>query len=503
MKSNIGHQQFTKISIFTFIVYFIAAICGHFNFLAAWFFNRHYFPLKSYLITFNDSKITNIENISKSIYNLAGYKALINTNIPYKLIDDLFFVFISSSLIILFFLGYKIVQSNTISHGAIIKWAVLFSVLMTVSIPSHSSDLFGYIARGAQQSIYHQNPYLETVDNIKDYRFNRMLCNFSWPHQPTTYGPVFIFITKAIVYLSNNNFLISFINFKLLNLTLYFLLILFVSKLNQTKDLFLIAWNPLILIQGLWNCHNDLVSGVFIFLGIYMLLKSKNNNKYFWSIFSLVFAFGIKYVSALIISVIMFYFLQKRTDAKVFVNLLLGFCSGLLLVLIFSMDYLISFRDLSISSSNELISNLDLVHQSLIAAVFTVIKYICNLSNLQFNPDKLQFILKSSFYITFLVFYFWILFKKKTNLIFEITLVLFIFIAFTLAKFHSWYLLNLIVLIPFLQPCFLKNILIALSLSHVYALTFLDQAKILNFVSMTMLPVLFMFFKEKRKEGSL
>src|SRR3989338_4714262 len=105
MKSNIGHQQFTKISIFTFIVYFIAAICGHFNFLAAWFFNRHYFPLKSYLITFNDSKITNIENISKSIYNLAGYKALINTNIPYKLIDDLFFVFISSSLIILFFLG--------------------------------------------------------------------------------------------------------------------------------------------------------------------------------------------------------------------------------------------------------------------------------------------------------------------------------------------------------------------------------------------------------------
>ena len=465
----------------------------------AYFLNKNYFPLRSYLISFNDSQVTNLKNILKSIYNLAGYQAEIHTNIPYKLIDDLFFVFISTALITLFFIGYKIIQSNKISQGEIIKWGIAFSVLMTISIPSHSSDLYGYIARGAQQSIYHQNPYFETVDKIKDYQFNQIFCNFMWPHQPASYGPVFIFITKAIVLLSSNNFFISFVNFKLLNLTLYLFLILFVLKLNQTKDLYLTAWNPLILIQGLWNCHNDLISGVLIFFGIYMLLKSKSNNKHFWSVFSLVLAVGIKYVSILIIPLILFYFLQNKPNGKIFMNLFMGFCSGVLLILIFSIDYLTAANNPHIHNLGKIVSSINYVHKSLIAAIFTIIKYFCSWQHINCNLNEVQLILKAFFYSMFLIFYLWILFKKKLSLIFKITLVLFIFFAFTIAKFHSWYLLNLVILIPFLEKSMIKNMLIALSLSHVYALTFLDQAKILNFVSMTLIPVLFLLFNKLKK----
>ena len=449
----------------------------------------------------DSNQIINLKNISKGIYNLAGYKAEIHTNIPYKLIDDLFFILISTLIVILFFIGYKIVQSNKIDQKEITKWAVVFSVLMAVSIPSHSSDLYGYIARGAQQSAYHQNPYIETVSEIKDYKLNPIFCNFMWPNQPTTYGSFFIFITKTVVYLSSNNFVISFINFKLFNLTVYLLLVLFVLKLNQAKDLYLIAWNPLILIQGLWNCHNDLISGVFIFFGIYMILKSKNKNKYFWGMFSLILAAGIKYVSIFIIPIILFYFLQKKANTKTLINLFLGLCSGLLLVLICSVDYLVPLHHLSIHHLNRITSDIDLTHRSLIAALVTGIKYYCKWSNVSCDLNYTQLVLKIFFYSTFLAFYLIRLLRKKNNLAYEIVLVLFVFLIFVLAKFHSWYLLNLIVLIPFLEKGIFKNILVALSLSHVYALTFLDQAKIVNFISMTLLPVLFISLKERKKKN--
>lgn len=434
------------------------------------------------------------------MFNLAGFKATISASVPYKLIDDLFFVFISTSLIVLFLIGYKIVESKKTNQTQIIKWAIIFSLLMTFSIPSHSSDLYGYIARGAQQTLHHQNPYLETVSKIDDYSKNQLFFNFMWPRQPTTYGPVFIYITKAVVFLSNNNFLYSFINFKLFNLTLFFLLVLFTLRLNKTKELFLIAWNPLILTQGLWNCHNDLLSGVLIFLGLYLLLKEN----YFFSIFCLTFAAGVKFVSILIIPIVFFYFLKTKPERTIFLHFVLGLCAGMILIGIFSIDYLVPNKPADLKNIGLIVNSFNFVHKSLIAAIFTLIKYFCKWQNINCNLNSIQLFLKYSFYSLFALFYFLTLIRKKSNLTFDISLVLFIFFAFVIAKFHSWYLLNLIVLIPLLEnkgkeTLPLQKLLIALSMSHVYALTFLDQAKILNFVSMTLLPIVFVLMKEKKK----
>lgn len=432
-----------------------------------------------------------------SKYDLAGFKTVINTTIPYKIIDDIFFTFISTLLIILFFIGYKIIESKKteqISQNEIIKWSVIFSILMASAIPSHSSDVYGYISRGAQQSLYHQNPYIEAVSKIKNYSSDPMFINFMWPNQQTTYGPVFIYLTKAIVFLSNNNFFLSLVNFKLFNLTLFFFLILLALKVGQIKDIYLIAWNPLILIQGLWNCHNDLFSGLLIFFGLYLL----KNQKYFWSVFCLTFAAGIKFVTLIIIPIIFFYFLKSKTSKNTYLNLVLGMCCGVILTLIFSIDYLINFHEIPSESINRIISNVGLVHKSLIATIFTLIKYFCHWQKYNCDLSFILNILKSFFYFAFCVFYIFMLSKKKSNLINDITFVLFIFFCFVIAKFHSWYLLNFIVLIPFLEKGFLKNMLLTLSMTHAYAITFVDQAKILNFTSMTLLPSLFVFFKRKK-----
>lgn len=489
---SIINCQFPYIARFTLIVYFISAFCGWFNLIFAKLNSRIYFPLRSYLISFSNNEVTNFK---EDIFNLAGYKTVINTSIPYKIIDDVFFTIICTLLILLFYLGYKKVKSNKVSQGEIIKWSIIFSVIMTFSIPSHSSDLYGYIARGAQQTLYNQNPYLNTISEIQEYDTNPSFFNFMWPKQPTTYGPVFIYITKLTVLLSNNNFFVSLINFKLLNLTFFLLLILFVLKLNDSKNTYLLTWNPLILIQGLWNGHNDLLSGVLIFLGVYLLMKSN----YFWSIFCLIVAGGIKYVSFLAIPLLFFHCLKNKVGKNVYLNIILGLFSGFLLILIFSIDY---FSTIDI---NRLASNIDLTHKSFISTVFTIIKYLNRWQNLNLDMDFVLVFLKCVFYIGFLLIYLFILIRKKSNVIFDITFILFVFLGFTIAKFHSWYLLNVIVLIPFLGgevpgSRLLRKLLITLSMSHVFAITFLDQAKILNFISMTLLPILFVFWKEKRKE---
>ena len=315
-----------------------------------------------------------------------------------------------------------------------------------------------------------------------------------WTKQHTTYGPFFISITKAIVLLSHNNFFLSFINFKLMNLTLFFILLFFVLKITDEKNIYLIAWNPLLIIQGLWNCHNDLFSGTLIFCGIYMFLRKD----YFWSVFLFIVSAAVKYVSLIILPFILFKIIKNNFKFRVLTNIILGITSGVLLVLIFSTDYLISASKLSPEDFQTIFSNINLVHKSFISTIFSLIKFSSNLLNLKFDHAFILSILKILFYISFILFYIFIL-TKADDVTYNIALILFVFFCFVIAKFHSWYLLNFIVLLPFLKESKLKKILITLSLSHVYALTFIDQAKILNFTFMTLLPILYIYFKAGKK----
>lgn len=475
------------------------SFCGHFNFFLALFQHRIYFPLRSYLVIFDRNNISNIGQIKDNFYNLAGYKALIDTQIPYKLFDDVFFVFVSAFLTVLFFAGYKVVQSSKINHLEIIKWSVVFSLLMTISIPSHSSDLYGYIARGAQQSVYGQNPYTNTVREINNFKSEPLLLNFTWPSQPATYGPLFIYITKAIVKLSNNNFFLSLINFKLLNLIVFLLLVLCILKRKKSEDIYLISWNPLLLIQGLWNCHNDLLCGVLIFFGLYFLQK-KNC---FWGVFYLIVSSGIKYIALITIPIVFLYLLKNKSEKESILHFVLGLCSGIVFMLIFSFDYVRAFQTIDPNSLGKIFTNIGLVHKSFIDALFTAVKYFCHFQNISCDLPLILNILKYIIYSLFAIFYVFILLKimleKKQTIIFYIVLVLYVFLSFTLAKFHSWYLLNFIVLIPLLENRLLKKILIGLSLTHIFAITFLDQSKILNFVLMTLLPSLFIYLAPRSR----
>ncbi len=400
---------------------------------------------------------------------------------------------VCSILAILFFQGYKLVQSEKIngqeiSNLTIVKWSIAFSILMTISIPCNSADLYGYIARGAQQTLHHQNPYFETVAEIKDFKKSSLFFNFMWPPQPTTYGPIFISITKTVLFLSDNNFLVSFFNFKLLNLIIYFLFLVFtINKLNP-EDFFLVAFNPLIFIQGLWNGHNDLICGVLIFTGIYLIIKEE---KYFSGSLALTSAIGVKYVSILILPIVFIHLFF--TNKKKMSDVTLGILCGLVLIAIFSIDYIDIFSSVSSEKIGRLYTNIDLVHKSLIATLFILGKCLSRALSLNLDLTLMLSIIKYSIYFIFLVFYLKILFKKNEELISKMFLVLLTFFCFTLAKFHSWYLLNFILLIPLLNKDKNKVLIkfsVLLIMFHTLSITFIDQAKILNFMFLTFLPLI-------------
>lgn len=449
------------------------------------------------MILFDKENIKNLTAASTNIYNFVGFKSVIDANIPYKLINDLFFIALSLSLISLFFYGYKSLESKKVDNLEIAKWSIAFSILMTLSIPAHSADLYGYIARGAQQVFYNQNPYIFPVSEIKNFSQNPWFFNFMWPLQPTTYGPLFIFFSKSLVFFSNNNFLISMLNFKILNLTVFLLFLMFLIDKVSTKDFYLIAFNPLIMIQGLWNCHNDLITGILIFIGLYSVLNLHKKENVFWGAFALALGVGIKYTPILIIPFLLTQFKKKKS---IILNLFLGLLAGGVLISIFSIDYISSIRDIDLENKEKIIANIDLVHKSLIAAVFYIFKYLFHFTNLNIDLSILLTGIKCLIYGGFIVFYLYNAFISKSSLVFKITSVLFIFFCFTLAKFHSWYLLNIVFLIPLLKETenmkLLKIFLVTLSLTHVFSMTFIDQAKILNFICMTLIPVLFVLKKK-------
>lgn len=497
MKSNFISSQhsnkpeFKDISFLTFIVYLICSSFGWLNWFLASYCGKIYYPVRSYTILFDKSNIKNLTAASTNIYNLVGFKSLIHTSIPYKLINDLFFIFLSLSLISLFYYGYKSLESSKVDNLEIAKWSVFFSILMALTIPAHSADLYGYIARGAQQVFHNQNPYITSVSEIKNYSQDYWFFNFMWPLQPTTYGPLFIYLSKLLVYLSNNNFIFSILNFKILNLTVFLLFLMFLINKTNTRDFYLIAFNPLIMIQGLWNCHNDLITGILIFTGLYSVLNLQKKTNIFWGAFSLAVGIGIKYTPVIIIPFLITQFKKKK---GIIINLFLGLLAGGVLVGTFSLDYFSSFSSIDPTNKEKLITNIDLVHKSLIATIFAIFKYLFHFTNLDIDLSAFLTGLKYIVYGAFSIFYLYNGFLSKSSLIFKITSVLFIFFSFVLAKFHSWYLLNIIFLIPLLKESesmkMLKVLLVTLSLTHIFSMTFLDQAKILNFVCMTLIPVL-------------
>jgi hypothetical protein len=406
-----------------------------------------------------------------------------------------------------------------------LPWLIAIAFISVIMLPANSSDIFGYISFGKQIVHYDQNPYSEILANIENWRLDPLLGNMRWEYNPSPYGPVFTLICKFFVSISWNNLWLSFFIFKIFNFTCYLLLIYIfhhtlkyflrggtADSVQETKIWnayrvwHLVALNPLLITQGLWNGHNDLLLAVLAFVPVFFIVKafsSEENlnteildgeqshlvfkflkSKYLslnLAICLLILSVLVKYITIILIPLLLLW-IWKRERYIPYYGLIAG-----VLCFYFSSQYFNLFN----IDYTEISNNATLFHKSLFDVINTVFKLITKT-----DLPKSAVLISLATYALFYAYIFFKLFFSKTgqksdlDFLKSLSMVYAVLLLIISPKFHSWYLISLLPFAAISHPrlCF------ALSLGHLLSITFIDQAHVLNYLLMTVLPVAQTYF---------
>lgn len=136
-----------------------------------------------------------------------------------------------------------------------------------LSYPALSHDLFNYIFDARILTHYGQNPYLHKA---LDFPGDPMLRFMHWTHRTYPYGPAFLLISLVPSFLGMGKFVLTFALFKLVNVALYCVTSVLLSRFYK-KAALLFATSPLVIIEGLINTHNDFIALAIALIAICLM----------------------------------------------------------------------------------------------------------------------------------------------------------------------------------------------------------------------------------------
>lgn len=233
------------------------------------------------------------------------------------------FIFLVCSMFILYIWSLSAQSKSKLSDFPW-KIIILLSLILTLSYPMLSSDVFKYLFSAKEILVYHANPYLfppNTFDGDTWIRFMR------WVHTPTPYGPVFTALAIPYYVLGFGKFVPILYMFKLDQAAWYLLSVWLIGKITKSQkwedssvvmaQLFF-ALNPLILMEWLVNAHNDAIMIALLLGSLYFLTLQKR----VWSFVMLLLSIGIKYVTVIFLPMLLFPKLIKKYFALVIYYLL-------------------------------------------------------------------------------------------------------------------------------------------------------------------------------------
>ena len=190
-------------------------------------------------------------------------------------------------IILLLFYFYVYFQKKKIN---VLKTAFLIGMITLFSYPFLSHDFFNYLFDAKILTFYGKNPYQFSALDFPNDSWTRFM---HWTHRTYPYGPTFLPITLIPSFLSFGKFFLAFVLFKLTWFLFYFLMVYFSYKTDKKWSVVL-AFHPLIIVEGLINNHNDLIALSFSVLAVYFLIKKRDK---LVSAFFFVLGGGIKYFS--------------------------------------------------------------------------------------------------------------------------------------------------------------------------------------------------------------
>ena len=176
------------------------------------------------------------------------------------------------------------------------KSTIINTLILIFAYPFLSSDLFNYLFDARIILKYHASPYTHRALDFPNDQWIRFM---RWIHRYSPYGPLWLAMSLLPASLAFGKFIFNLFAFKIFigafHLINTYIIYKCLTKINPRVALFGTAFyavNPLFLIEGVANAHNDIVLGTFMLLPIYFLtVKSKG-----LSYVSLLFGFLIKYI---------------------------------------------------------------------------------------------------------------------------------------------------------------------------------------------------------------
>lgn len=175
------------------------------------------------------------------------------------------------------------------------------TLILIVSYPFLSYDIFNYMFDAKIILKYHANPY---AHRPLDFPQDDWLRFMRWIHRYSPYGPLWLGFSLVPTLIGSGKFITTLFSFKIFISAFHLINALIIykitKKLNSKLCIFstaLYALNPLFLIEGVANAHNDIIQATFLLLSIYFFIA----NKKILSFFSVASGFFIKYLTALLV----------------------------------------------------------------------------------------------------------------------------------------------------------------------------------------------------------
>jgi len=408
-----------------------------------------------------------------------------------RMARELFTWFLVPTCLLLFWKGYQIVNGrNEPPIRMVVGFGMVFCLLAFFIFPFHSPDVFGYINLGWQQVHYHQNPYVYFTSDIPAWQQDPMLTR-TWMYIPSAYGFLFTLIARVLTRLGNGNLWLTLFLFKGLNVLAYgatsWLVWSAARRLDRAKpltDLYLFMWNPLVLLHHVGNGHNDILTGFFLALAFYLAIVGAG----FWIIPLLVLATLLKYGPAILIPLALVFVIKNYGWKKAILSCLLA--GGIFVVV--AGPYVLDWQQFRFA---EMKQNATFVHDSLHSFLIYIFESIAQLVP-PLSPwhDLVNELIKAVLrlgLIIFLLAQILTIPKHFTATVFirKSLLAMFVLIFVASSKFYAWYLGMLLPLALFTDPRYwLRRLVVLISGSELFSLTFLPQAHMLNYFAMVLVP---------------
>lgn len=257
------------------------------------------------------SRLNIWQNAGKFFQHIGYFERPLSTTLFCTILFLLFFFYIYA---------IKLIEKKIITRTKLWKIIISITVLLVLSYPAFSYDMFNYMFTAKTVLIYKKNPY--DVIPLNFTAIDPWVNVMRWTHLPSAYTPVWILLTLLPFLLGFGYFLLILWNIKIMIACFYLFCTWLIGKIldkeeadKSVKGMAIFALNPLIIIECLVSGHNDIVMMAVALYSFYLFHQRKRIASFF--ILGLSVAF--KLITACLVPV---YFLHwKRIYALIAVVL--------------------------------------------------------------------------------------------------------------------------------------------------------------------------------------